>query len=320
MALSVSSQPRKPATVSRQDRVRAFTLKYALSCVAATVSETVTYPLDLTKTRLQVQGELYAKQHGPHRGMVDTALGIVREEGTLRLWQGVTPAIYRHIVYTGCRMAFYEVLRDDILGKKPDGSFPVWKAIVGGLTAGGLAQFFASPTDLIKVQLQMEGRRRLEGKKPRVKSPLHAFKKIVRNSGYRGLWKGWAPNVKRAALVNMGDLTTYDSAKHFILRNTQLKDNYMTHFLASCCSGLVAATLSTPADVIKTRIMNSHLDGYKGVTYTSSLDCLLKTVKSEGFLALYKGWLPTWSRMAPWSLIFWLSYEEIRKISGVASF
>ena len=33
--------------------------------------------------------------------------------------------------------------------------------------AGGLGQFIASPTDLVKVQMQMEGRRRLEGKPPR---------------------------------------------------------------------------------------------------------------------------------------------------------
>lgn len=29
--------------------------------------------------------------------MLSTAVGIVREEGPLKLWQGVTPAVYRHI-------------------------------------------------------------------------------------------------------------------------------------------------------------------------------------------------------------------------------
>lgn len=32
-----------------------------------------------------------------------------------------------------------------------------------GMTAGGLGQFLASPADLVKVQMQMEGRRKLEG-------------------------------------------------------------------------------------------------------------------------------------------------------------
>ncbi len=38
------------------------------------------------------------------------------------------------------------------------------KSIVGGLSAGAAAQFIASPTDLVKVQMQTEGRRALEGK------------------------------------------------------------------------------------------------------------------------------------------------------------
>jgi len=41
------------------------------------------------------------------------------------------------------------------------------KAVLSGLTAGGMAQFLASPTDLVKVHMQMEGRRRLDGKPPR---------------------------------------------------------------------------------------------------------------------------------------------------------
>ena len=44
----------------------------------------------------------------------------------------------------------------------------------------------------------------------------------------------------RAAFVNLGDLTTYDSAKHLILKHTSLKDNYFTHALSSACSGFVA--------------------------------------------------------------------------------
>ena len=34
-----------------------FACTYAVSVVAAAVAELVTYPLDLTKTRLQIQGE-----------------------------------------------------------------------------------------------------------------------------------------------------------------------------------------------------------------------------------------------------------------------
>jgi len=33
--------------------------------------------------------------------------------------------------------------------------------------AGGLGQYLASPADLVKVRIQLEGKRMLEGKKPR---------------------------------------------------------------------------------------------------------------------------------------------------------
>ncbi|XP_025065376.1 mitochondrial uncoupling protein 4 isoform X2 [Alligator sinensis] len=266
--------------------------KFVLSACAAVVAELVTFPLDLTKTRLQIQGEAATHRHeaAPYRGMLRTAAGIVQEEGLLKLWQGATPAVYRHIVYSGVRMVAYEHLRDSVLGRAEDKSFPLWKAVVGGMTAGAIGQFFASPTDLVKVQMQMEGRRRLEGKPSRFRGVHHAFVKILSEGGIRGLWAGWVPNVQRAALVNMGDLTTYDSVKHFLLRNTSLQDNSVTHSMA------------------------------RGLLYKSSTDCLIRTIQGEGFMSLYKGFMPTWMRMAPWSLVFWLTYEQIRRLCGDSSF
>uniref|UniRef100_A0A673L9U9 Mitochondrial uncoupling protein 4 n=1 Tax=Sinocyclocheilus rhinocerous TaxID=307959 RepID=A0A673L9U9_9TELE len=308
---------------SRWPRVSKFTL----SASAATVAELVTFPLDLTKTRLQIQGEGGSQQHGgnvqppKYRGMLSTALGIVREEGPLKLWQGVTPAIYRHIVYSGGRMLAYEQLRESVLGRSEDGVFPVWKAVIGSMISGALGQFIASPTDLVKVQMQMEGRRRLEGKPPRVHGVYHAFTKIVAEGGIRGLWAGWVPNVQRAALVNLGDLMTYDTVKHFLLRNTSIPDNSICHGLASICSGLVAAIMGTPADVVKTRVMNQPRDSNgRGLLYKSSTDCLVQSVRKEGFFSLYKGFLPTWFRMAPWSLTFWLTFEQMRRAMGISSF
>ncbi|XP_059325335.1 mitochondrial uncoupling protein 4 isoform X2 [Ammospiza nelsoni] len=203
--------------------------KFALSACAAAVAELVTFPLDLTKTRLQVQGEAAAGSAVPYRGMLRTAAGIAQEEGVWKLWQGATPAVYRHIVYTGVRMVTYEHLRDSVLGRAEGESFPLWKAVVGGVSAGAIGQFFASPTDLVKVQMQMEGKRKLEGKPLRFRGVHHAFLKILSEGGVRGLWAGWVPNVQRAALVNMGDLTTYDTVKHFLLLNTTLVDNSVTH-------------------------------------------------------------------------------------------
>jgi len=294
--------------------------KYIMCVAAASVAESVTYPLDLTKTRLQIQGELASGgANTQYRGMLKTATGIVKEEGLLHLWRGMLPALYRHAIYTGFRMSAYEEIRNQ-LSRDDKNGFSLWKKVIAGMLAGGLGQLMASPTDLIKTQIQMEGKRRLLGKPPRVTGMTDAFRKILREGGVVGLWRGCWPNVQRAALVNLGDLSTYDSVKRSILTNTTLEDNYLTHCMASGCAGLVGAIMGTPADVVKARMMNQPTDSAgRGLVYKSSVDCAMQTIKGEGFLALYKGFLPCWLRMAPWSLTFWLSFEQIRRAAGATA-
>ncbi|BAF14841.1 Os04g0449000, partial [Oryza sativa Japonica Group] len=179
-------------------------------------------------------------------------------------------------------------------------------------------QVVASPADLIKVRMQADSRLLSQGIQPRYTGIFDAFTKIVRAEGFRGLWKGVVPNAQRAFLVNMGELTCYDQAKHFIIRKQICGDNLYAHTLASVASGLSATTLSCPADVIKTRMMNQGKDAK--VLYRNSYDCLVKTVKHEGLTALWKGFLPTWARLGPWQFVFWVSYEKLRQASGISSF
>ena len=116
---------------------------------------------------------------------------------------------------------------------------------------------------------------------------LHVVKylrKVLQEAGVLGLWRGCWPNVCRAALVNLGDLSTYDSVKRSILDNSSLEDNTLTHTMSSACAGLVGAIMGTPADVVKARIMNQPTNEKgRGLVYKNSLDCLVTTVKEEGF-------------------------------------
>ncbi|KAI9589489.1 hypothetical protein GQX74_007658 [Glossina fuscipes] len=189
---------------------------YILSVLAATNAELITYPLDLTKTRLQIQGELAKAQevkvnlhynynvlsviHAKYRGMLATAFGIVKEEGPLKLWYGVSSVIYRHMIYSGVRVCTYDYLRTTF----GHDNLPVWKSALFGLLSGCLAQWLANPADLVKVQMQMEGKRRLMGEPPRILSSHQAFVDIYKRGGIVGLWQGSVPSVQRAALVNLG--------------------------------------------------------------------------------------------------------------------
>lgn len=49
------------------------------------------------------------------------------------------------------RIGIYEYVRESVLKREADGSFPLHKAVLGGMFSGGLAQFLSSPTDLLKV-------------------------------------------------------------------------------------------------------------------------------------------------------------------------
>eukprot|EP00937_MAST-01D_sp_MAST-1D-sp2_P003276 g3276.t1 len=299
-----------------------FLQTYVLSATSSCIAETVTYPFDITKTRLQIQGESSASGAGARRGIVSTLAGIVRQEGILQVYRGLAPACLRHCVYSGIRVSTYEGLRESVFKKNADGSFPLWKGMAAGMSAGAIGQFFATPTDLVKVQMQIEGKRIARGEPPRYRGTLDAFRTLYARGGVAGLYVGWAPAVQRAALVQLGDLTTYDFAKQNLMLRLELEDGPVLHALSSGVAGLVAATMGAPADVIKTRIMNQPTDPVtnKGTLYSGTLDCLRQTVRNEGLGALYKGWLPTWMRMAPWSLVFFLSFEQLRLVAGLSSF
>ena len=119
--------------------------------------------------------------------MVSVAVGIVKEEGFLRLWQGLSPGLARHVFYSGIRMNVYEQMRSYITSKsKKRDTLTLSQRIVCGMSAGAIGQFFGSPADLIKIQMQMEGRRRLLGYKPRVNGMLDALKQVVAKAGIIG--------------------------------------------------------------------------------------------------------------------------------------
>ncbi|XP_010527931.1 PREDICTED: mitochondrial uncoupling protein 3 [Tarenaya hassleriana] len=279
-----------------------------LASLSAMVAETVTFPIDLTKTRMQLQGS------GADRvGAIRVVSEIVRREGVSGLYKGLSPAIIRHLFYTPIRIVGYENLRGFVV--EDGGSLPLpTKALIGGVS-GVIAQVVASPADLVKVRMQADGRLMGQGLQPRYSGAFHAFTNILQSEGIRGLWKGVFPNIQRAFLVNMGELACYDHAKSFVIQSNISEDNIYAHTLASIMSGLASTALSCPADVVKTRMMNQSKDDYR-----NSYDCLVKTVRYEGTRALWKGFFPTWARLGPWQFVFWVSYEKLRQLAGLSSF
>ena len=264
--------------------------KLLLIQTSACIAETSTYPIDYIKTKIQINS-----QKETFYGISE---GILRSNNKLQMYDGLKPALLRHCIYTMLRINIYETLRD---GDQINNKF-----LIGGLS-GGIAQLIASPCDLLKIRYITD-----MGKK-KVTIP-GTIRLIYNEKGITGLWRGVSPNVSRAMLVNLGELATYDYAKNKIKNSFNLKDSTPLHMAASICSGFVASVCCCPADVIKSRMMQ------QGSPYTNMGQCLIGTVGPEGLLSLYKGFFPIWLRLAPWQLIFWVSYEKMRVSSGLDGF
>lgn len=272
--------------------------RLAAAATAACVAETATFPLDLIKTRLQLS------QRAGWRVKMQDVGHVVGQRGLMGMYSGCSAAVLRHIPYTSIRIATFERLKD-ALGHVPS----LYESMIIGCMSGALGQFVASPFDLVKVRLiadasQPPSRQRYSG-------VVDAFRVLYsEKKGLRGMWKGCGPAVQRAALVNIGELTSYDWIKNMIVASDRIPlsaSDTRTHVLSSLFSGFCSSLISTPADVVKSRMMNdsSH-------AYSSSLHCLRQTWQQEGLSGLYKGFGMTWLRLGPWQVTFWTVYEKLR--------
>ena len=149
-------------------------------------AEGVTFPIDITKTRLQLQGQ--ADFTGTKFGFGGMVANIMKTEGIGGLYAGCTPAVARHVPYTGFRAIGYEYIRAFFCGDKPKDQAPLLAKMAAGMTAGGVGQAIAVPCDLIKVRMQGDGRLVAAGKlsAPRYAGLFDAFAKIKAAEGMGG--------------------------------------------------------------------------------------------------------------------------------------
>ena len=164
----------------------------------------------------------------------------------------------------------------------------------------------------MKIRVQADGRLKLQGKQPRYSGVFDAFKRIVAEEGIAGYYRGLGPSVARAAVINGCGIASYDHTKQLTLKITSSKEGLFARVIGSLISGLVSALVSTPFDVVKTRLANQPQGANR--VYNGMVDCAMKTVRSEGLLSLYKGFTPAYARLAPWQLVFFLVFEQMNEV------
>lgn len=278
---------------------------------AAVTASTLTHPLDLVKVRAFLLGE-------QARPITKSSLfsRIVAREGVTGLYSGVSATIARQACFSTARFGLYFDFKNR-LGERPDKPLPYHRKVVATMSAGSIAALAACPADVVLVRMQADGRLPKEMQR----GYRHVFSGMVRMARHEGLlslYRGSGPMVLRGLLVTTGQFATYDQTKEKLL-SIGYKNNVATHFIAGGFAGLVATCCSCPVDVIKSRMMNSMPLPSTGKIsrfprYASSWDCLRQTVRNEGMLALYKGFVPTYMRIGPQVMIMWLAIENFRNL------
>ncbi|WCJ31966.1 uncoupling protein 5 [Euphorbia peplus] len=300
--------------------------------IASIIAGCSTHPLDLLKVRMQLQGE--SQSHAPLRpalafqrggptttihvpppprvGLVTLGVKLVQKEGPAALFSGVSATVLRQTLYSTTRMGLYDIFKQKWTDPNTK-TMPLSSKIAAGLIAGGIGAAVGNPADVAMVRMQADGRLP-PGERRNYKSVVDAITRMSKQEGVASLWRGSSLTVNRAMLVTASQLSSYDQFKEMILEKKLMKDGLGTHVMASFAAGFVAAVVSNPVDVIKTRVMNMKVEAGGAPPYAGALDCALKTVKAEGPLALYKGFIPTISRQGPFTVVLFVTLEQVRKV------
>ncbi|XP_045165322.2 mitochondrial substrate carrier family protein ucpB-like [Mercenaria mercenaria] len=293
--------------------------RFLLAGTSCMLAAAVTNPIDVVKIRMQLENEM-AEQKGLthlkgryYNGWVKGCATIVKDEGIPGLYKGVFPSLMREGSYSTIRLGAYEPLKR-VFGATDPAHTPLWKKICAGAMSGAVGSSIATPTDLVKVRMQAQGKLG-HGEQKRYASTFSAFREIFREGGMRALYTGVGPTVKRAAILTATQIPAYDHSKHLILNAGLLTEGVPLHVTASMIAGFCTACTTSPVDVVKTRVMNQCQ-----ITkpYKSAFDCFAKTLRAEGPLGLYKGFIPNWMRIGPHTIVTFFVFEQLRKVIGMA--
>jgi len=265
-----------------------------LGGVAATIAASITHPLDLTKVRMQATGD---------KGMIESIKKTVRTAGYRGLFDGISGTWLRQMSYSLCRFWAYDESKK-LIGATNQS--PAWQLALAGSMAGGIAGVVGNPGEIMMVRLQGDFAKPPE-KRLNYKNCLDGLYRMVKEEGASSLARGLGPNVFRAILMNASQLASYDFFKAELLKTSYFDDNIYCHTTASFAAGTVATTVCSPADVLKSRIMSAS-----GSESKSTMEVIRRSMRNEGAMFVFRGWLPAWTRLQPTTMLIFITLEQLK--------
>uniref|UniRef100_A0A8C9TUS6 Solute carrier family 25 member 12 n=1 Tax=Scleropages formosus TaxID=113540 RepID=A0A8C9TUS6_SCLFO len=213
---------------------------------------------------------------------------------------GLLPQLIGVAPEKAIKLTVNDFVRDKFTRK--DNTIPVLAEVLAGGCAGGSQVIFTNPLEIVKIRLQVAGEITTG---PRV-SALN----VVRDLGFFGLYKGAKACFLRDIPFSAIYFPVYAHTKAE-LADDQGRLGPLQLLTAGAIAGVPAASLVTPADVIKTRLQVAARAGQ--TTYSGVIDCFRKIMREEGFRALWKGAGARVFRSSPQFGVTLVTYELLQR-------
>ncbi|RXI07739.1 hypothetical protein DVH24_009770 [Malus domestica] len=322
------------AKMAREGVVKAPSLALLSVCkslvaggVAGGVSRTAVAPLERMKILLQVQNPHNIKYNGTIQGLKH----IWRTEGFRGLFKGNGTNCARIVPNSAVKFFSYEQASKGILWLyrdqtgNDDAQLTPLLRLGAGACAGIIAMSATYPMDMVRGRITVQ----TENSPFQYRGMFHALSTVLREEGPRALYKGWLPSVIGVVPYVGLNFAVYESLKDWLIKSrpfglVQDTDLSVTTRLAcGAAAGTVGQTVAYPLDVIRRRMQMvgwSHAasvvsgDGISKtpLEYTGMVDAFRKTVRHEGFGALYKGLVPNCVKVVPSIAIAFVTYEMVK--------
>lgn len=178
--------------------------------LAGMASLVVCYPLDILRTRLQTA------EAGRFAGVVDCFLRTVRGEGPLALYKGmasplVAQALQKAVMFSSYGAAQRFLVANRSAATPATAPLLVWELFLCGVFAGSVNTVVAAPIELVRNRLMVQYHQlrsrspfsssataaATDGGAPLYKGPIDCVRRIVREQGLRGLWRGTSATLLR---------------------------------------------------------------------------------------------------------------------------
>lgn len=255
--------------------------------------------------------QLYATTNPgkPVPGAFTIISGMVKSEGIMSVYAGLSASIMRQAVYGTARIGLHRTFSDMLIERNKGQALDFGTKVLGGMASGAIAVSIGTPFDVSLVRMQADSMKSDKDRKG-YKNVFDAIGRIFRDEGIAGLYSGLAPNILRGMAMNVGQLACYDQAKEIIATSFGEDPNVAlpslkVRLLSACVAGFTASALSLPFDLMKSRLQDAGK--YKGL-----VDCATQTVTKEGPLAFWTGFGAYYLRSAPHAMIILMSTDPIK--------